>query len=159
LINPSIGDTSLYYRYIPSHPQSLFATLTNLSLSVYPQRFSSLMARKKTAAAGPCRPGYSSWSPPPTSSRTDGDKCRASWQWGLLVRLDPMRPVKLPDLLILYPVLVTVVIHRVRNDSIFSPEIPEDASTRQFLEHHRSLRPRADGVQDLFEGLQQVGMG
>ena len=70
-----------------------------------------------------------------------------------------MRPVKLPDLLILYPVLVTVVIHRVRNDSIFSPEIPEDASTRQFLEHHRSLRPRADGVQDLFEGLQQVGMG
>ena len=43
--------------------------------------------------------------------------------------------------------------------SSFSPEIPEDASTRQFLEHHRSLRPRADGVQDLFEGLQQAGLG
>ena len=29
--------------------------------------------------------------------------------------------------------------------------------TRHLLEHHRSLRPRADGIQDLFEGL-QVGL-
>lgn len=177
------------HHYIPSHPQSLFANLTNLSLSVYPQWspmiFQSHGSEENCScwAPGPCRPGYSSWSPPPTSRRTDGDKCRASWQWGsstggshdywwYWIQCDPI----LPDLLILYPVLVTVIIHRVRNDtgtscyfwgficfsldiSSFSPEIPEDASTRQFLEHHRSLRPRADGVQDLFEGLQQVGVG
>lgn len=80
----------------------------------------------------------------------------------------------------IYLVLVTGIVYRVRNQTLLffnivesslmnfqemhilfssgtSPVFlhfpPQKSPGRPLLEHHRSLRPRADGVQDLFEGL------